>query len=354
MQSSEQLIWIPINAFALCALLHIFALRLFPKWKLLDFPERYGHKRSRIPYPTGILGIATFIVIVATFLQPWDKQMIGIILGVILIGAVSFIDDRKQVSPWIRLSYQVLAAILIFLLGTRIFSITNPFVADGIIKLDAPFITSAIFNNPPILSGLFTLFWLGLTINALNWFDGIPGQVSLLSTIGFLTIGFLALSDRVVHVFPELQLQLALLAFVLAGISAASLLFDFPSNRVLMGDTGSMFFGLMLGVLTIYAGGKVATAFLVLGVPLIDSGIVIVRRLSKGVSPFQGNAKDEHLHHRLLAKGWSERKIIILTAALGSAFGITALFMSTHEKIAAALLLFLIMLGLSWYSKNNN
>ena len=354
MQSSEQLIWIPINAFALCGLLHIFALRLFPKWNLLDFPERYGHKRGRLPYPTGILAIATFLIIVATFLQPWDKQLVGIAMGVVLIGFVSFIDDRKQVPTWIRLSYQILAAILIFLLGTRIFSITNPFVADGIIKLDSPVIPSGIFGNPPLLSGLFTIFWLGLTINALNWFDGIPGQVSLLSTIGFLTIGFLALSGRVEHVFPELQLQLALLAFVLAGISAAGLLFDFPPNRVLMGDTGSMFFGLMLGVLTIYAGGKVATAFLVLGVPLIDSGIVITRRLSKGVSPFKGNTKDEHLHHRLLAKGWSERQVIILTATLGTTFGITALFMSTIEKMAAALLLFLIMLGLSWYSKCND
>ena len=70
-----------------------------------------------------------------------------------------------------------------------------------------------------------------------------------------------------------------------------------------MGDTGAMFFGLMLGVLTIYTGGKVATAFLVLGVPLIDSVIVGFRRISRGRSPFKGNMQNEHLHHRLLKKG---------------------------------------------------
>ena len=118
-----------------------------------------------------------------------------------------------------------------------------------------------------------------------------------------------------------------------------------------MGDTGAMFFGLMLGVLTLYAGGKVATAFLVLGVPLIDVFLVIMRRVSKGANPMRGNTTDEHLHHRLLSKGWSERKVIGLTAGLGTLFGITALFLSTGEKMIAAGILLLILLGLSKYSQ---
>ena len=119
-----------------------------------------------------------------------------------------------------------------------------------------------------------------------------------------------------------------------------------------MGDTGAMFFGLMLGVLTLYAGGKVATAFLVLGVPLIDVSLVIARRLSKGANPMRGNSTNEHLHHRLLSKGWSERKVIILTAGLGTLFGITALFLSTGEKMIAAVILFIIMITLSKYSSS--
>jgi UDP-N-acetylmuramyl pentapeptide phosphotransferase/UDP-N-acetylglucosamine-1-phosphate transferase len=162
--------------------------------------------------------------------------------------------------------------------------------------------------------------------------------------MGFLTIGALSLSERVGDT------HLATLAFTLAGIAAAGLLFDFPPAKVVMGDTGSMFFGLMLGVLTIYSGGKVATGFLVLGVPLLDSMIVVARRLLKGASPFRGNATDEHLHHRLLRIGWSERQVIALTAILGSSFGIAALFMSTVEKFLAALALLGIMLLLSVYS----
>ena len=183
--------------------------------------------------------------------------------------------------------------------------------------------------------------WIILTINALNWFDGIPGQVSTLSIIGFLTIGFLALLRLG-------QADVALIAFTLATIAFGSFLFEFPVPRVVAGDTGTMFFGLMLGILTIYAGGKVATAFLVLGFPIIDSFIVITRRLLRGVSPLRGN-DGEHLHHRLLAIGWSPTGVIALSACIGAVFGITALFVGTRGKVLAALLLLFFMLGLSWY-----
>jgi hypothetical protein len=65
----------------------------------------------------------------------------------------------------------------------------------------------------------------------------------------------------------------------------------------------------------------------------------------------QGNTKDEHLHHRLLSKGWSERGVIFLTAGLGTLFGIAALFLSTGEKLIAAALMFAVMLWLSFASR---
>ncbi len=336
---------IPFAAFGLALLLHWGALRWFPRWGWLDFPERYGLNRKRLPYPTGIIAIVVFLIMYMTAFD-MTRQAMGVVIGVALLGVTCFIDDRKRLSPYLRLSLQILVALIIFLTGTRIFSITNPFIPDGAIKLDTIVFKFGFFYDPPLWSGLFTLVWLTLTINALNWFDGIPGQVSSLSSIGFAVIGLLSLSSRVD------QPELALIAFILAGISAASFLFDFPPNRVLMGDTGAMFLGLMLGVLTIYTGGKVATAFLVLGVPLIDSGIVIARRILKGVSPARSNAHDEHLHHRLLAKGWSARQVILLTAVLGTSFGVTALFLSTFEKFIAAIALFSVMFFLHWMSGN--
>lgn len=336
-------------AFGVATLLHCVAINVFPKLGLLDFPERYGFTRRRLPYPTGILSILVFLVFFS-FLELPSFQSLGLLLAIVLLATTSFLDDRTPLPPLARLLIHVVVGFIIFATGTRIYTLTNPleaFTSVPYLKLDTWDIHTSFFGPLPFWSGLFTIFWILLTVNALNWFDGIPGQVSLLCIISFLTIGFLSLSSRVN------QPHLAELSFVLAGIAIASFAFDFPPPRVLMGDTGAMFFGLMLGVLTIYAGGKVATAFLVLGVPLIDSFLVLLRRLRKGKNPFEGSLRGEHLHHRLLAKGWTPLQVILLTASLGSAFGLTALFLSTFEKFLAALFLFLIMLMLSWYSRSS-
>lgn len=340
------LVLLPLLALAVSVALFGTSLLLFPRLGLLDFPERYGLTRGRIPYPTGIVAILLFLAFYIA-LTPHSFKSLSTSLAILILGIFCFRDDRNPLPPLLRIAVQVLVSILVFLGGAQIFSFTNPLqgiVGGPVFILNHWLVTIPFFGPLSIVSALFTVFWLGLTINALNWFDGIPGQVSLLSTIGFLTIGFLSLSARV-H-----QPSLALLAFVLSGISFGCLCFDFPPPRMLTGDTGAMFFGLMLGLLTIYSGGKVATAFLVLGVPLFDLILVIGRRIRKGSSIFRGNAQDEHLHHRLLRRGWRPRSVIFLTAAIGAVFGISALFFSTREKFLAAILLFLFMLMLSVYS----
>ena len=342
------LVTLPFCGFLIAVLLHLSAQRLFPYLGLLDFPERYKLQRGRLPYPTGILAVIAFLVLFP-ILEHFNLQGKGLLLAIILLAVTCFTDDRRPLPSWSRLLLHIVIALLLFGTGTRIYSLTNPLsslIGFPVLSLDTWHLPTSWGLGPlPIWSGLFTILWIGLTINALNWFDGIPGQVSTLSSIGFLTIGLLSLSSRV-H-----QPELALIAFVLSGISVACLLFDAPPPHVVMGDSGSMFFGLMLGTLTIYAGGKVATAFLVLGVPLLDLLIVAVRRIAQGRSPLKGSLKGEHLHHRLLAKGWSPRQVIALTAGLGTLFGITALFLNTFEKFLAASALFLIMLILSRYSR---
>src|SRR3989344_92787 len=372
------LFWTPVLAFTLCVILHAAATYIFPRIGLLDFPERYSLRRLRLPYPTGIVAILVFLIffilvtpILNSQFSILNSQNTGIIAGILLLGLVSFIDDRTPLPPSFRLAIQIIAAIIIFATGSRIYTITNPLeYLTGIpyLKLDAIDIPSqfsifnfqfSIFLTPlPLLSGIFTVAWLCLAMNALNWFDGIPGQVSGLSVIGFAVIGLLALSTRVN------QPSVALLAFILASIAAGCFLFDFPLQRnfqfsilnfqfprTIMGDTGTMFFGLMLGILTIYAGGKVATAFLAFGVPFTDSLIVLTRRLLQGHSPFHSSTAGEHLHHRLLARGWSERYIIGINILLGSVLGITALFLGTTGKFIAGLALMTTMIILHYQTK---
>ncbi|OIO52917.1 hypothetical protein AUJ46_06615 [Candidatus Peregrinibacteria bacterium CG1_02_54_53] len=350
--ATQIIVWTSLSLFLLTVLLHLLALKLFPRLGLMDFPERYGLTRSRIPYPTGIIAALVFLVFFAIFestiaLKPWSLQACGLMAGIAILAIVTFRDDRHPLPSSLRLLTQCVVALVIFLTGTRIYTLTNPLAALtglDVLPLHTLQLPIAALNYPSLLGMLFTVLWLALTMNALNWFDGVRGQVSVVSVLGFVTIGLLSLSDRVG------DFSLGVISFALAAIALGCLLFDRPGPLALLGDTGSMFFGLMLGVLTIFTGGKVATGFLVLGVPLIDSGIVIVRRVLKGKSIFVGDTQSEHLHHRLLRRGWTEWQIIGLTTILGASFGITALFLSTLEKFLAALALLLIMLLLSIYS----
>ncbi len=325
--------------FVVSVTVYALALVVFPRINLLDFPGRYGLKRTqRLPYPTGSIAVMLF-VITAIILFPHTAKENGMIVSILLLAAVSFIDDRTPLPSSLRLGVQVLAGITVFITGSQIFSITNPL--GGIIKLDTWVINAGPLGPLPVLSGMFTLGWLLLTINALNWFDGITGQVSVLSAVGFWLLGCLAL-------FRNGEPDIALMAFTLGAIASAGALFDFPPAKMLMGDTGSMFFGLMLGLIGIYHGGKVATAFLALGIPLLDALFVAGKRLWQGHSPFRGG--QDHLHHRLLKKGWSERQIVLGTAVTGMIFGITALFLDTAGKGVAVAVLVLLMLSLERYA----
>lgn len=319
------------------------ALWLFPRMKLLDFPERYGLTRTRrLPYPTGIVALVIFLCAFAA-LTPFGMKEGGVIIAVLLLGVTSFIDDRTPLPTSVRLLIQVLVATIVFVTGSRMYTITSP--VGGILKLDSIVFEAGIFGSLPLLSGIFTLVWLGLTMNALNWHDGIPGQVSVISTIGFLMLGFLAY-------FRNGEPDIAMIAFVLAAIAGAGILFDFPPPKMLLGDSGAMFFGFTLGLLGVYHGGKIATVFLALGIPLIDAIFVGMKRILLGTSPFKGG--EDHLHHLLLRRGWTPRQIISLTAVTGSVFGFSALFMDTTEKAIALVILAIGILGLTMFASKKN
>lgn len=327
-----------ISAFVLAVLGYFLCLKLFPKLGLLDFPNRYGLKRARLPYPAGIVAVAVFLAVFAVT-TPLAMREYGVILAIAILAITAFIDDRTPLPSWFRLLVQVTVAFVVFAAGSRIYTLTSPI--GGIVKLDSFLVSAGPLGTLPVMSGIFTIGWLLLTINALNWFDGVTGQVSVISMIGFLMLGFLAY-------FRNGETDTAEIAFVLAGIAAAGIFFDFPPGKLLLGDTGSMFFGLMLGLLGVYHGGKVATIFLALGIPLLDAAFVITRRLARGRSPFKSG--HDHLHHLLLEKGWSPIYIIGLTAAVGTTFGIIALFLNTAQKGIAFVLLFIVILGLTKYA----
>jgi UDP-GlcNAc:undecaprenyl-phosphate GlcNAc-1-phosphate transferase len=177
--------------------------------------------------------------------------------------------------------------------------------------------------------------------------DGLDGLVSGITTIGAFIIFVLSLTDK------TFQPDVALLAIVLAGASLGFLFWNAYPAKIFLGEGGSVWVGFMLGVLAIISGGKIATALLVMGMPILDVVWVILRRIFVDKkSPALGD--DKHLHFRLLTAGLTHRKSVITLWGLSALFGVASLFFLTQGKVYLLVALLFVMIVLAiWSSKRS-
>lgn len=323
-------------SFVIALVLILLGLKYFPKLKLLDRPGKYGLKRRPIPYYGGILIFIAFIISVFLFVN-FSVEVAGLLIAAAMIVITGFFDDYFSISPVIRLVVQVLAAIVLVYCGVGVLSISSPF--GGSLDLS----TIKIYGIP-LFGALFTVFWIVLITNTMNFLDGVPGLSSGVSFIAYITIFVLSIRPDI-HTNLASQETVALLALILAFIALAFVIFDFPPAKILMGDTGSTFFGFMLAALSIFSGGKVATAFLVLGVPILDAGWVILRRVFEGKKPWSGDYK--HLHHRLLGLGFKDHTVLFIIYGLSIVFGALAVICTnTKQKFSVIIGLLVLMIVL--------
>lgn len=315
---------IAVLVFVFTLLLGGLVLRFFPRWGLMDRPEKYGLQRAPLPYPGGIILMISFLVF-TLLLVPINQALIGVMLGAVLLVGVSLVDDLRGVNPWVRLLVQLIAGGILVYTGTSITYVANPLGGgfDLTIWMVLPWVA--------------TLIWVVLLTNTVNWLDGISGLASGVSTIGFIVIFLLSIRPDF-HTVD--QSDLIILSLILVASGLAFWIFDFPPPRTILGDSGSMFLGYMLAAMAIFAGGKLTTAFLVLGVPVLDAFWVILRRLWQRKSPLKGDFG--HFSHRLLKAGLKERQALIVLYFVCATFGGIALFLNSWQKLVAIV----VMLGL--------
>lgn len=302
---------IGLFSFLLTFILMRLALRLFPQWGMLDKPEKYGLNRAPIPYYGGIVIVLAFLISVVVWVR-LDWKISGFLLGGIMVAVVSFIDDKRGLSPFLRLGLQIVAGLVLFFSGISLFSLPLPWGGELVLL--------------PVFSAALTVIWVVLIMNTFNWIDGLNGLPSGISTIAALVI--FALGMRPDHAVD--QSSLIAMALILAVVCLVFWRYDFYPAKILMGDTGSMFLGYILAGLAIFAGGKLATAFLVLGCPILDAFWVILRRVISGQSPFKGDL--QHFHHRLTHAGLSVRQSLLVLYAFSAIFGGLAIWLGTQAK----------------------
>ena len=249
-------------------------------------------------------------------------KMIGVLLGSLLLLAVGAYDDVSSASVKLKLAAQIAAAVLVYLFGVRIDVLTNP--VGEVIRLG--------WLDLPL-----TVLWLVVITNAFNLIDGIDG---LAATTGVtICVGMVLLYTGSDSLGP-----LAIVA--LAGALSGFLRHNFPPARIFMGDSGSLSVGFLLGALSLLSFAKATTMaalvlpIVVFGHPIVDMAYAVLRRYHRGQS--LGVADREHLHHKLLDRGYSRRAALGILALLN--FGLLGLVLYLANQRLPGIVVILVLL----------
>lgn len=335
----------------ICGGLTFYVKLLAEKFKLFDRPSpRKIHPRP-LPRLGGVAIVVSFLIVVIGYTLAsnrlafglekfwfFDQKIIGVLIGLLILLIVGVIDDIRNITPLKKLFWQILAAIVVVSFGISISFIRLPFGEH--LDLTGLQFHFCLFNacfNIEILSDLLAVFWILLLINTFNFLDGLDGLATGISFISAAVIFFLSVSLG--------QDANALFAVIIAGVALGFLPWNFNPARIFLGDSGSMTLGFLVAVLAMISGGKLATSFLVLGIPVLDVGWVTLRRIFKGISPLKADRR--HFHHRLLTVGLSQRQAVLLLYLISMIFGLIGVLAKTQEKVTALVILISLMVALA-------
>ena len=312
------------------------------KIKAVDVPKD-NRRMHKVPIPRmGGLAIFAGFLVSVLFFVPLGTEFRSILIGALILVVLGIIDDIVALKPKTKFAGQIIAALIPALSGVSIHGIVNPFVPGQYSTLD-------IFSIP------LTVIWIVGITNAVNFIDGLDGLACGVSAIATVTMFIIAV------LFGEIYIALMMAA--LAGACLGFLPYNMNPAKIFMGDTGSMFLGYILATVSIqglfkfYAVISFAVPFILLGLPIFDTGFAIVRRLLKGQSPLQ--ADRGHVHHRLIDLGFDQKQSVAILYTFSALMGLTAVILArTNESkliilAIAVLVCFFLAMSLMSFEKHH-
>lgn len=331
-----------ITAFLATIIATPIALTLIKKARIIDDPKTHKHPAMihTKPIPrAGSIPIFIGIAIAGLLFLPLTKTVIAIFIASLISLIIGIIDDKFDISPYFRFIVNILSALIVVASGISIPFITNPL--GGILYLNSIALSFELlgYNYIIALSDLVAVAWIVWVMNMLNWSKGVDGQMPGIVAISAIVIGILSLRFEILD--PS-NLINAKLSFMVAGASLGFLIFNFYPAKIFPGYGATAIY-LLLSVVSIMSSAKLATAILVMGVPMTDGVFTIFRRLFTGRSPFWHDKK--HLHHLLLFLGMNQKSIALFYWIISAILGTIALTLSSKAKLFALIMLFIIAGG---------
>lgn len=305
-----------------------YVIKFARKLNIVTNPNTDTHPamllKSPVPRAGALIFYIGFITTALLFLPLGSKKIIGVLIGTSLMIILGVLDDKfKDINRYVRLGIMGLIAAIPSLCGVLTFYLNNPF--NGSIKLDSLVFRFSAFDSEHkiyVLAVIFSIMWMLWIMNTLSWSNGIDGQFSGIAGIAALTIAILSL--RFAKIDQD-NINTATLCALTAGAVFGTSFFTWYPQKILWGF-GATAVGLVLATTSLLSVSKIAVAALVLLIPFLDGMVAIIRRISKGRSPFFGDR--EHLHHKLLDLGWTKPQVAIFYWVITAAFGATAIWSS--------------------------
>ncbi len=297
----------------------------------VDHPNDRRINKVNMPTAGGLAMVAAFWVGGAA------SNLLGEATGALIWGSAvivvtGILDDRIELRPKWKFAGQVLAALIVVAGGLRIEFMTNPF--GGMWYLG--------WLGVPL-----TVLWIVALTNVINFIDGLDGLAAGVSAIACAPLFLVALQRG--------HLDAAAMTVALFGAALGFLRYNFNPAKIIMGDTGAMFLGFVLAVASILGAMKgaatvaMAIPTVALGVPIFDTAFAVFRRVRSG-KPFYA-ADRGHLHHRLLAVGYSQRQAVAVMYGMASVLGVAALMLAFSDKATAVVALLAVVaaaVSLGW------
>lgn len=292
----------------------------------IDKPDSERKTHNGIKSSMG--GLAIFIGAFAglLYLQPQHDHLLAITIGAVIMLVTGMLDDIFQLNPLMKLTGQVSAALVVVLSGIVIEKITVPFF--GIIY----------FDN---FSFLITIIWIVGASNAINLIDGLDGLAAGVSAIALTSIFIMAILDY--------RLVVVYLTVVLIGSCIGFLFHNFYPAKVFMGDTGALFLGYAIAIVSILGLFKNIALFsfivpiIVIAVPVFDTLFAIVRRIINKQSI--GMADKGHIHYKLITMGYSHRASVLIIYGFSAFFCCMAIILDSATLQISLVVFGVIIIG---------
>ncbi len=306
--------------------------RLAYKIGAVDVPKdtRRMHKRP-IPRLGGLAIFFAFLVS-AVLVGKINPQRVWILIGAVIIVALGIVDDRKALGAKFKFVIQILAAAIpVVLGGLRIEVFTNPFI-----------FSDSLYWSVGALSIPITIIWIVAITNAVNLIDGLDGLAVGVSSIASMTMLAVALFIG--------EIEIAVILAALAGACVGFMPYNLNPAQIFMGDTGSTFLGYMLatmsiqGLFKVYALISFAVPFLILGLPIFDTGFAMLRRVLSGRSPFSPDRG--HVHHRLIDMGFNQKQAVAILYVISVVLGLIAVVLTTSGELRAMFIVAAVIITL--------